>query len=133
MSDNLERARSLRKKLTDVERFVWTRLRDRRFSNFKFRRQVTLGSYIVDFICFDRRVILELDGGQHTLQREYYARRTNWLQTQGFEVLRFWNSDVTDDWETVEEVIWSKLHARPLTPAPLPQGERGETRPSPLA
>ncbi|MGC3972104.1 MAG: DUF559 domain-containing protein [Pirellulales bacterium] len=91
-------------------RLVWFHLRSRRFGKFKFRRQVSLGDYIVDFVCFDQRLIVELDGGQHTLQRDYDARRTSWLESQGFCVVRFWNHDVLEDWETVAEAIWRALH-----------------------
>ncbi len=109
MDPPLDRARKLRSEMTETERFVWAKLRNRRFAQFKFRRQVPLGKYIVDFICFDRRTIIELDGGQHTLQREYDAQRTAWLESQGYCVVRFWNHDVLGDWETVEEEFWRRL------------------------
>ncbi len=126
MSESLGRAKKLRRSLTDTERFVWSRLRDRRFSQFKFRRQVPVGQYIADFICFEQRLIIELDGGQHGLQQSYDTERTRWLKSQGFEVLRFWNHDVLQDWDTVAEVIWRALHGCPLTPNPSPA--RGEGR-----
>jgi very-short-patch-repair endonuclease len=123
-----ERARNLRKNLTDTERIVWFKLRSRRFENFKFRRQVPIGSYIVDFVCFEERLILELDGGQHAEQMEYDEKRTNWLNSQSFRVLRFWNNQVLEDWDVVEEVIWRELQkgatSLPLTPDPSPA--RGE-------
>jgi len=81
MDDGLDRARSLRKSLTDTERLLWSKLRGRRFGGFKFRRQVPLGPFIADFVCFEQRLIVELDGGQHTLQAGYDAR-----------VLRGWRS-----------------------------------------
>ena len=109
MSKPRDRARALRQNMTDAERFVWTRLRARRFDGYKFRRQVALGQYIVDFACFDARLILELDGGQHTLQQDYDAVRTRWLSAQGFRVLRFWNHEILEDWASVEEVIWGAL------------------------
>jgi very-short-patch-repair endonuclease len=71
---------------------------------------MSIGRYIVDFICLDCRLILELDGGQHTFQREYDAERTRWLEGQGFRVLRFWNYEVLQDWGNVEELIWTRLH-----------------------
>jgi very-short-patch-repair endonuclease len=83
---------------------------------------VPLGPYIVDFVCFERQLILELDGGQHTLQRDYDAHRTRLLESQGFRLLRFWNYEVLDDWEAVEEGIWNALHAPPQPPAPPPHG-----------
>ena len=109
MTGSHRRARALRNSMPEAERFVWTRLRDRRFAEFKFRRQFPLGNYVVDFICLERRLILELDGGQHTLQREYDADRTRWLESQNFRVLRFWNHEVLEDWETVAEGIWNVL------------------------
>jgi L-lysine 2,3-aminomutase len=126
MNRPVERARRLRRDMTDAERFVWRQFRHRRFAQFKFRRQVPLGHYIVDFMCFDRRLIIELDGGQHTLRREYDDRRTKWLEQRGYRVLRVWNDEVFDDWETVEQAIWNYLQADPSPPAPLPQGERGD-------
>src|SRR4051812_20496628 len=104
-----QRARKLRKEMTDTERFLWHRLRDRRLAQFKFRRQVEIGSYIVDFVCSEQRLIVEADGGQHADQQEYDAERTRWLEQQGFRVRRFWNHEVLQDWETVEEVIWRLL------------------------
>lgn len=114
MSIARNRARSLRRNLTETERFVWARLRDRRFEGFKFRRQTPLGDYILDFVCFDCRVIVELDGGQHNdpAAIAYDTRRTQWLESEGFRVLRFWNHDVLQDWEAVEEVIWQALVER---------------------
>ncbi len=122
---NRDRARELRKNLTDTERLLWAALRGRRFAGFKFRRQMPLGSYIVDFVCLDRRLVIELDGGQHTQQADYDQRRTDWLRSQGFRVIRFWNHEVLQDWETVAEVIWRELQT-PLTPDPSPA--RGEGR-----
>ena len=122
---NRDRARELRKNLTDTERLVWAALRGRRFAGFKFRRQMPLGSYIVDFVCLDRRLVIELDGGQHTRQADYDQRRTEWLRSQGFRVVRFWNHEVLQDWETVAEVIWRELQT-PHTPDPSPA--RGEGR-----
>ena len=109
---NLKRARDLRKKMTDTERFVWGRLRSRRFAGYKFRRQMPLGPYIVDFVCLETRLVLELDGGQHVQQMEHDTKRTLWLESQGFEVLRFWDHEVLQEWETVEEAIWQRLEAR---------------------
>ncbi len=109
MTGNHRRARALRKTMPEVEQLVWTKLRDRRFQNFKFRRQFPFGAYVVDFICLERRLIIELDGGQHTLRRNYDAERTRWLESQNFRVLRFWNYEVVEDWDTVAEGIWNAL------------------------
>src|SRR5579872_4982883 len=133
MTKHRNRAKDLRHSQTEAEVFVWNQLRGRRFSGFKFRRQVPLGNYIVDFVCLDRRVIVELDGGQHNEpdQKAYDARRDAWLRGEGLEVLRFWNRDVFLEWEAMAEGIWNALVNRrsrraPSPPAPLPRGERGD-------
>jgi very-short-patch-repair endonuclease len=86
-------AKRLRRDMTDVERKLWFALRDRRFEQFKFRRQVPIGEYIVDFVCPERRLIVELDGSQHEGSL-HDAKRDAWLRTQNFRVLRFWNIDI---------------------------------------
>jgi adenine-specific DNA-methyltransferase len=96
--------------MTDAERLLWSKLRNRRFARFKFRRQVPLGPFIADFACFERRLILELDGGQHTRRREYDAKRTEWLNEHGFRVVRFWNHELREDADAVDELIWRRLH-----------------------
>jgi very-short-patch-repair endonuclease len=110
MNETLRRARSLRKTMTEPERRLWSRLRGRRFAGFKFRRQVPLGHFIADFVCFDRKLIQELDGGQHTLQREYDAMRTAWLAAQGFRVLRVWNHEPRESADAVDELILRELN-----------------------
>ena len=86
-------AKQLRRDMTDVERKLWLALRDGRFEQFKFRRQVPIGKYIVDFVCLERRLIVELDGSQHEGSL-HDAKRDAWLRTQNFRVLRFWNIDI---------------------------------------
>jgi very-short-patch-repair endonuclease len=94
----------------------------------KFRRQLALGKYIVDFVCLEKRVIIELDGGQHNAEgnRQYDRVRDQWLQSQGFRILRYWNNEVFDEWEAIAEAIWKVAQEAPSPPTPLPQGERGE-------
>ncbi|MFH1034502.1 MAG: DUF559 domain-containing protein [Pseudomonadota bacterium] len=87
-------ARSLRKGQTEAERLLWRRLRSRGLAAFKFRRQHLIGPFIVDFVCLDRKLIVEADGGQHALAAEQDQRRTRYLESQGFRVLRFWNNQV---------------------------------------
>jgi len=94
-------ARNLRKRSTDAERLLWKNLRAARLSGLKFKRQQPLGSYIVDFICFEKRLIIELDGGQHAEQQDKDRVRDAWLKDQGFNVLRFWNNDVMHNLEGV--------------------------------
>ena len=86
-------AKKLRREMTDVEKKLWSALRDRRFENFKFRRQVPIGNYIVDFVCQERKVIVELDGSQHD-GSVYDEQRDAWLESVGYKVLRFWNIDI---------------------------------------
>ena len=93
--------------MTDVERKLWLAVRDRRLGGFKFRRQVTIGPFIVDFLCVEARLIAELDGGQHG--EEVDARRTSYLEAQGYRVMRFWNNDLIDSFEGVLEAILRAL------------------------
>jgi very-short-patch-repair endonuclease len=93
--------RGLRRQSTDAEHRLWFHLRDRRLKGFKFRRQHRLGPYVVDFVCLDRGVVLELDGGQHLERASYDALRSQYLEGQGFRVLRFWNDEVLTRTEQV--------------------------------
>jgi very-short-patch-repair endonuclease len=98
------RARQLRVDATDAERRLWAVLRDRRLGGFKFRRQHRLGPFIVDFICFECRLIIEADGGQHA-DNKYDERRTAWLEQRGWRVVRYWNTDILANIEGVQEMI----------------------------
>lgn len=91
--------------MTDAERALWARLRGRQLGGCKFRRQAPVGPYVLDFVCFEGKVVIELDGGQHALQAEKDERRTAWLQSNGFLVLRFWNHDVFTDMDVILEII----------------------------
>jgi very-short-patch-repair endonuclease len=108
------RARQLRRNPTEVERLLWQKLRFWQIDGFKFRRQQPLGNYIVDFVCFERRLIVEIDGGQHAAQREYDAKRDSRLHDQGFIVLRFWNSDIVENMDGVVQSILDNLRSTPL-------------------
>ena len=88
------RARILRKKSTEAENYLWYFLRKRNFNGFKFRRQYVIGHYIVDFICIRKKLIIELDGGQHSQAICYDERRTTFLESKGYIVLRFWNNEI---------------------------------------
>jgi len=113
-----ERARRLRRNLTDVERKLWQRLRRDQLNGLNFRRQHPVGPYVLDFYCPSIRLAIELDGGQHTFdrQRRHDERRTRWLEANGIKLLRFWNNDVTDNLSGVLESI--ALTASELTPSP---------------
>lgn len=103
-------ARYLRSNMTDAERKLWRRLRYSSLG-YRFRRQHPLGAYVVDFICLDRKLVIELDGGQHNMPPgiEHDARRTAWLNEAGYDVIRFWNTDVLTNIDGVLETILAKL------------------------
>ncbi|MCD7099591.1 endonuclease domain-containing protein [Stenotrophomonas sp. MMGLT7] len=102
-------ARRLRNAPTDAERHLWYRLRRRELAGHRFRRQVPVGGYIVDFACPSARLALELDGGQHLQQRDYDMQRTRHLQALGWRVLRYWNDDVLLRTDAVLEDILRAL------------------------
>ena len=111
-----ERARELRRQSTDAERMLWSRLRDRRLRGIKFRRQAQIGQYIVDFLCMERRLIIELDGGHHADQQDSDDARTRALELDGFRVLRFWNDEVLREPDSVLEAILLHLDREPPSP-----------------
>jgi very-short-patch-repair endonuclease len=120
------RAAQLRTNATEAERLLWRHLRLKRISGVRFRRQFPLGVYIVDFVCLPARLVIEVDGGQHDLERARDERRTAWLNSQRFDVVRFWNNEVTGNLEgvvaTIERRVIERLRDHP-SPYPLPQGE----------
>ena len=123
-----EIARKLRKSQTDAERKLWFYLRDRQLSDLKFRRQHSILLYIVDFCCIEKRLIVELDGSQHTENQEKDNVRSAALQKRGFRILRFWNHDVLQNTASVLEAIRLELQKSPH-PNPLPQtGERRRSK-----
>jgi very-short-patch-repair endonuclease len=101
--------KALRTAQTDAEHKLWYQLRNRHFQGFKFRRQHMLCGYIVDFVCLETKLIIELDGSQHFDRKLYDEARTLELQKEGFMVLRFWNNDVLLNIEGVLEVIRNQL------------------------
>jgi len=105
-----ERARLLRQDSTNVERRLWYRLRSRSINGHKFVRQEPIEPYIVDFICREKRLIVELDGGQHADSRRDQVR-DKWLIDHGYRVVRFWNNDVMKNIEGVLETIATELDA----------------------
>ena len=107
-----QRARSLRKSATDAERALWARLRRRQVLGRKFRRQQPLGRYIVDFVCFEERLIVEVDGGQHLEQQCSDGERQRWLEAQGYRLLRFWNDEVLSRPSLVVEAIARAIEGR---------------------
>jgi|SRR5688572_13929583 len=114
----LEYARKLRKDMTDAERALWRLLRDRRMDGWRFRRQEPIGNYIVDFICFEARLIIEVDGGQH-YESESDRAGDAYLQSQRFRVLRLWNTDVLANRDGVYRTIMTALaRCAPIGAAP---------------
>ncbi|HYY26228.1 MAG TPA: DUF559 domain-containing protein [Candidatus Udaeobacter sp.] len=113
------RARTLRNNPTDAERLLWHYLRLRQIGGHKFRRQRPIGPYIVDFVCLEKQIVVEVDGGQHTQQEPYDARRDAWLRSEGFVVLRLWDHEVLTQVNDVMQVIWAALSA---PSAILPRG-----------
>ena len=105
----VNRARELRKNPTEAERKLWAHLRLRKIGGYKFRRQHPLGPFIVHFVCEEKRLIVEVDEGQHDEKRFYDAKRDKWLEEKGFKVIRFWNNEVLRHIDIVEEVIESEL------------------------
>ena len=103
------KARQLRKSPTDVERILRQHVRLRQLGGYKFRRQQPLGNYIVDFVCLEKRLVIEIDGGQHSTQIAYNQRRDTWIEEQGFRVRCFWDNEVMRNIKTVKEAIWRAL------------------------
>lgn len=117
--------RTLRKRLTDAEQLLWSRLRMKQMEGFKFRRQQPIDNYIVDFVCFENRIVIEVDGGQHAAENIKDRARDSYLQQNGFNVLRFWNNEVLQNMDGVLEAIRENCLSRTsphLCPPPL----RGE-------
>jgi very-short-patch-repair endonuclease len=118
------RARELRKNPTDAEKRLWRHLRLRQLDGYRFRRQVPIGPYVADLVCLERRLIVEVDGGQHAIEAARDEVRTAWLESQNFRVVRFWNNDVLDNTEGVLEAIKAELQRS--HPPPQPSPARGE-------
>ncbi len=113
---SLPMARHLRSRMTDAETKLWWYLRNNQLGNYKFRRQMPLGPYVLDFACESRKLVIEVDGGQHC-ENHYDQKRTIWLESKGWKVIRFWNNEVLQQTEAVLQTILKAL-SNPL------QGER---------
>ncbi len=113
-----ERARTLRKKMSDGERKLWQALRARQVDGLRFRRQHPIGGYIADFVCLEKRLVVEVDGGHHTedAQMAHDARRDRWLADEGYRVLRFPSSEVFRNLGGVLDTIWAELQGLPSGP-----------------
>ena len=108
---NLKNAKEMRSNMTPAETKMWRILRGKRFQNLKFKRQVLIGNYIVDFLCEDKKIIIEIDGGQHNeeLNIQSDKNRTRYLENNGYKVLRFWNNEVMKNIDGVMEVIFREV------------------------
>ena len=113
-------SRKLRSNQTDAELKLWYHARRKQLQGMKFRRQVPIDNYIADFVCFEKRLVIELDGGQHSDNIEYDEYRTKIIEQQGFIVLRFWNNDVMNNIEGVLSEIINTVNPHP---SPPPYGE----------
>jgi adenine-specific DNA-methyltransferase len=113
-----ERARALRQNLTDAERRLWFHLRRKQLNGHRFRRQVPIGPYIADFVCLDAKLVIEVDGGQHSDNAANDARRTALMEAQGFRVIRFWNDEVLGNTDGVLDTIRLRLADPPPKPTP---------------
>lgn len=129
-------ASRLRRDQSDAEQKFWLEVRDRRLAGYKFRRQATIGPFIADFLCAGRMLIVELDGGQHNEAVD--ANRTQYLEAQGYTVMRFWNNEVLTNMEGVLQTVLDYLEAGTVdyskrsagghvvpSPNPLPQAGEG--------
>jgi adenine-specific DNA-methyltransferase len=123
MPGKVNLARALRRKMTDAERHLWKHLRLRNIEGFKFRRQHEIAPYMVDFICLEESLVIEIDGGQHADSVEYDTARTEFLAKSEYRVLRFWNNDVLQQVDGVVQVISDTLHGvKPPSPTGISYG-----------
>jgi len=116
-------ARVLRKDSTESEKKLWRYLRSKQICSLKFRRQQPIGPYIVDFVCFENKLIIELDGSQHIDDKQKDLKRDKWLHSEGFTVLRFWNNEVMVNTDGVLSVIFDYCSNHPPLTPPLKGGE----------
>lgn len=114
--------RVLRKNMTEAEQLLWRHLRRGQMGGSKFRRQHPFGDYILDFVCLESRLVIEVDGGHHAERHEQDNFRTVTLEAAGFRVLRFWNHEILGGLAAVKEVIWQALQLHPHPRLP-PEGE----------
>lgn len=121
-----DRARALRHAETNAERKFWWHIRNRQLNGLKFRRQVPIGSYIADFVCLEKKLVVELDGDAHATAVDYDRRRDAFLRAKGFRVVRVWNVDVMTNLDGVIEGLLAALNAPTPSPNPLPLRGRGK-------
>ena len=114
---------------TDAEKKFWWMVRDRRLGGYKFKRQYPIGRYIADFVCIERKLVVELDGSQHAEQKDYDAERESFFASQGFRIVRFWNPEFLKNQDGVAYQLLALLDGE-KTPSPQPspplRGGEGE-------
>jgi very-short-patch-repair endonuclease len=115
--------KNLRKNQTEAERKMWRHLKSRALAGYKFRRQCLIGPYIADFVCFEKMIVIEIDGGQHADRLQRDLRRTQYLESRNFKVIRFWNNEVLTNTDSVLSAILATLINSPSSPTLLPLGE----------
>ncbi|HVJ34977.1 MAG TPA: endonuclease domain-containing protein [Terriglobia bacterium] len=118
---SLARARSLRRVATEAEKLMWSKLRNRQLDGWKFCRQMEIGHYIADFVCREKKLIIEIDGGQHADSAADRVR-TAYLEAEGYRVVRYWNNDVMTNISGALEALRASL----ACPSPLPSPRRDE-------
>jgi very-short-patch-repair endonuclease len=104
-------AKALRNNMTDAERKIWGQIRNKQMG-VKFRRQQPIGKYIVDFVCLEKKIVIELDGSQH-IDSKKDEERDSWFKAQGYHILRFWNNDVLKNTGNVLQAIWDTIEDTP--------------------
>ena len=114
MKENLEKAKELRKNMTPQERKLWSILRNHKFYGFEIRRQYPIDKYVVDFICRPKKIVIEIDGGQHNDEKaiEYDKKRSNDLNKLGYKVIRFWNNDIDNNLEGVYKTLQKEFNVK---------------------
>ncbi len=112
--------RTLRHNMTDAEKKIWRSLRGRQMEGLKFRRQHPFEGYILDFVCLEKKIVIELDGGQHQENKAEDEVRTKSLEKAGFRLLRFWNHEVLQHPAAVTEKIWQEISSKQDPSSPLP-------------
>ena len=116
-------AKTLRKNTTRSERLLWKNLRAKQMQGIKFRRQEPIGHYVVDFVCFEKQVMVEVDGSQHMAEAARDKERERWLEEQGFRILRFWNNEVLRNLQGVLEIIRLNCLNHPPSDPPIKVGK----------
>jgi len=111
MREMVERARELRRRSTEAERALWALIRSQQLGGYKFRRQASVGPFIVDFLCHRPQLIIEVDGGQHAAVTPYEARRSAWLTARGYRLVRLWNTELLEDPQAAAEYVLEEMEA----------------------